>query len=271
MQWLDRMRPTSVAVVDLQGMIGPAVRPLEFARLLARLREDQSVRAVVLNIDSPGGTAVGSEMIARAVRRLRAEKPTAAFIGGIGASGGYMIAASCERIVALPSSIVGAIGVISYRPIVHEALDRLGVQMHVGKSGRLKDMSSPFREPTEEEREKEQRLLDSLYDLFVEGVASDRGLDSEHVRALATGEVYAAADAIERQLIDDTGDLDDVIDWAAEQAQTPRRVRLVRPRKGLRGLLLGRAATALIAGLLTELDSSLPPGGGYALYTGGRP
>ena len=107
MQWLDRMRPTSVAVVDLQGMIGPAVRPLEFARLLARLREDQSVRAVVLNIDSPGGTAVGSEMIARAVRRLRAEKPTAAFIGGIGASGGYMIAASCERIVALPSSIVG--------------------------------------------------------------------------------------------------------------------------------------------------------------------
>ena len=154
---------------------------------------------------------------------------------------------------------------------MHEALDRLGVQMHVGKSGRLKDMSSPFREPTEEEREKEQRLLDSLYDLFVEGVASDRGLDSEHVRELATGEVYAAADAIERQLIDDTGDLDDVIDWAAEQAQTPRRVRLVRPRKGLRGLLLGRASTALIAGLLTELDSSLPPGGGYALYTGGRP
>ena len=196
MQWLDRMRPASVAVVDLQGMIGPAVRPMEFARLLARLREDQSVRAVVLNIDSPGGTAVGSEMIARAVRRLRAEKPTAAFIGGIGASGGYMIAASCERIVALPSSIVGAIGVISYRPIVHEALDRLGVQMHVGKSGRLKDMSSPFREPTEEEREKEQRLLDSLYDLFVESVASGRGLDSEHVRELATGEVYAAADAI---------------------------------------------------------------------------
>ena len=271
MQFLNRLRPASVAVVDLQGMIGPTVRPLEFTRLLTRLREDQSVRAVVLNIDSPGGTAVGSEMIARAVLRLREEKPVIAFVGGIGASGGYMIAAACQRIVTLPSAIVGAIGVISYRPIVHDALDRVGVRMRVSKSGRLKDMLSPFREPTDEEQAKEQHLLDALYDQFVESVARSRGLPPEHVRELATGEVYTSADAIEQRLIDSTGDLDDAIDWAAEAARTPRRMRLVRARRGLRELALGRASAALLEGVLLELETALPPAGGYALYTGGRP
>lgn len=270
MQLPGRLRPASVAVVDLQGAIGPAVRPLEFARLLTALREDQSVRALVLNVDSPGGTAAGSEMIARAVRRLRAEKPAVAFVGGMGASGGYMIAAACGRIVTLPSAIVGAIGVIAYRPVVHEALERLGVRMRVGKTGRLKDMHSPFREQTAEEQAKDQRLLDALYEQFVEGAARDRGLDPARLRELATGEVYAAADALEHGLIDATGDLDDAIDQAAQAARAPRRVRLVRPRRGLRSLLLGRASAALAEGALLELEAALPSAGGYALYTGGR-
>lgn len=270
MQLPGRLRPAAVAVVDLQGAIGPAVRPLEFARLLTGLREDPSVRALVLTVDSPGGTAAGSELIARALRRLRAEKPAVAFVGGVGASGGYMVAAACGRIVTLPSAIVGAIGVISWRPVVYEALERIGVRMRVGKTGPLKDMHSPFREQTEEERAKDQRLLDALHDQFVEGAARDRGLDAERVRALATGEVFAAADALEHGLIDATGDLDDAIDWAAQAARAPRRVRLVRPRRGLRSLLLGRASAALAEGALLELEAAWPPAGGYALFTGGR-
>ncbi len=133
MQLLNRLRPASVAVVDIQGMIGPTVRPLEFSRLLGRIRDDGSIRGVVLNIDSPGGTAVGAEMITRSVLRLREEKPVAAFVGGIGASGGGMIAAASERVLTLPTAIVGAIGVISYRPLVHEALDRIGVRMRVSQ------------------------------------------------------------------------------------------------------------------------------------------
>lgn len=271
MDVLSWLRPPTVAVVDMQGVIGPSVRPLEFMRLLMRLRDDPSVRGVVLNIDSPGGTAVGAEMITRAVVRLRNEKPVAGFVGGIGASGGYMIAAATQHVITLPSAIVGAIGVISYRPVVHEALDRIGVRMRVSKSGRLKDMLSPFREPTEEEQAKEQHLLDSLYDQFVSVVAEARGLPVEQVRELATGEVFTSADAIEAGLIDATGDLEDAVDWVAQQARIPTRVRLVRPRRGLRHMLFGRASTALIESALLDVEASLPTAGGYALYTGGRP
>ena len=133
----DLLLPPGIAVVDMYGAIGPTVRPLEYARLLSRLRDERSVRAVVLNIDSPGGVATGSELIARAARRLSGEKPVAAFIGGVGASGAYMVASSSRRVIALPSAIVGAIGVISYRPVVAQLLERVGVRMQVTKAGRL--------------------------------------------------------------------------------------------------------------------------------------
>ena len=262
---LGKLRSPGIAVVDMQGTIGATMRPLEYARLLARLRSDHAVRAVVLNIDSPGGVATGADLITRAVTRLADEKPVATFIGGIGASGGYMIAAASGRIFALPSAIVGAIGVISYRPMVARLLERVGIEMRVAKSGRLKDMTSPFREQTEEERAKEQRLLDSLYELFVESVARGRRLSPERIRELATGEVYVAADALEHGLIDATGDLDDAIDWAVEQSGAPRRVRVVRPRRTLRDLVFGRASTALAE---TLLGAAYPAASGHYLYMG---
>jgi protease-4 len=254
-----------IAVIDLHGMIGPQIRPLEYTRLFAKLRVDRSVRAVVLNIDSQGGSASGSELMALSLKRLAGEKPLAAFIGGLGASGGYMLASSAHRVIALPSAIVGAIGVISYRPIVHEALDRLGVRVHVAKSGRLKDMLSPFREMTEEEREKEQSLIDSMHDLFVASVAEGRGMPPERVRELATGEVFVAGEAVKRGLVDGTGDLEDAIDWAVEESGAPRKIRIVRPRRTLRDVLIGRT-TATLTGLL--LGAFEPPPGPYFLYGG---
>ena len=263
----ELIKPPGIAVVDIQGVIGPAVRPLEYARLLSRLRAERSVRAVVLNINSPGGDAAGSDLITGAVRRLGREKPVAAFIGGVGASGGYMVASAAQRIIALPSAIVGSIGVISYRPMVAQLLDRLGVQMRVAKSGRLKDMGSPFREHTDEERAREQHLLDSLYKLFVDGVAQSRGLPPERVRELATGEVWAAAEARDNGLIDGTGDMDDAIDWAVTESGAARRVRVVRPRRTLRDVLLGRASATLAESVMAQLESAFEGGGRY-LYTG---
>ena len=209
--------------------------------------------------------ATGADLITRAVTRLGEEKPVAAFIGGVGASGGYMVAAAAGRIFALPTAIVGAIGVISYRPLVAHLLERVGVEMRVAKSGRLKDMTSPFREQTEEERAKEQHLLDSLYELFVAGVARGRRLPPERIRELATGEVYVAADAVERGLIDGIGDLDDAIDWAVEESGATRRVRVVRPRRTLRDMLFGRASAALAETLLGE---AYPAARGHYLYMG---
>lgn len=272
---LHQMRPAGIAVVDVQGMIGPAVRPLEYARLLMKLRDDHSVRAVLLNIDSPGGSATGSEIIMRAVLRLRERKPVAAYVSGLGASGGYMIAAAAHRVFALPSALLGAIGVISYRPLVGPALERLGVTMHVAKSGRLKDMLSPFREPTVEELEKEQHILDAMYDIFVEGVAEHRGLSIERARELATGEIYPAAEALRHGLIDETGDMEDAVDWIVAESGAPRRLRVARPRRTLRDLLTGRGAASLGGSLLMSvvggaLMRDLHAGGVMALYSGPR-
>lgn len=266
---LDRLRPHSIAVVDLQGAIGNAIKPLDTSRMLTRLREDDSARAVVLNIDSPGGSAVGSDLITRAIVRLATEKPTIAYIGGLGASGGYMMAAAANGILALPSALVGAIGVIAYRPLVQGALERVGVEMRVAKSGRFKDMLSPFREPTEEERAKEQHIIDSMHDLFVQSVARGRGMPEARVRELATGEVYPAADALSAGLVDRTGDIEDAIDWAVELSGAPRRVRVVHPRRSLRDVVLGRAALTLAEAVGFE-PSSGASGGPYALYEGTR-
>lgn len=264
---LDRLRPASIAVVDLQGAIGSAIKPLETSRMLTRLREDESTRAVVLNIDSPGGSAVGSDVITRAVVRLAAQKPTIAYIGGLGASGGYMIAAAANGILALPSALVGAIGVIAYRPLVAGALERVGVEMRVAKSGRLKDMFSPFRAPTEEEQAREQHIIDSMHELFVQSVSQGRRMPMERVRELATGEVYPAADALANGLVDRMGDIEDAIDWAVERSGAPRRVRIVHPRRSLRDLVMGRAAVSLAQAFGVELSPGAVSGP-LALYEG---
>lgn len=271
---LAQVRPPALVVVDLQGVIGQAIRPLETARLFMKLREDRGVHGVLLNIDSPGGSAGGSEMITRAAQRLREVKPVVAFVGTIGASGGYMLASAAEHIIAQPSALLGSIGVIAYRPLVYDALSRLGVRMDVAKSGRLKDMLSPFREPTSEEKAKEQELLDDMYNIFVEGVAQARHLTSEDARSLATGEVYTAGQALKHRLVDGLGDLDDAIDWLAARTGESRRVRTVRPKRSLRELLLARNTMAMggplgvaVQALFGEPGGALD-GGYHYLYTG---
>jgi len=261
----------------MHGVIGNAVRPHEHSRLLTRLAEDGRVGAVVLNIDSPGGSAPGSELIARAVERLAARKPVVAFIGGLGASGGYMVAAPAHHVVAIPTALVGSIGVIAYRPVVHEALDRIGVRVRVGKAGRLKDMLSPFREATEEELRREQELLDDTYEAFVGGVARHRGIPVEQMRALATGEVYTGRESVERGLVDSLGDLEDAIDLAVARSGAQRRIKVFRPKRTLREMLLSRGAMSAFGGVEALIDGSIFDVAGrglaaspvpQALYTG---
>ena len=176
-------------------MIGAPARTVEHIRLLQSLRENDSIRSVVIDIDSPGGTVAASDYLYRSVRKLAEKKPVVAFIRGTGASGGYMVSCAATKIVALPTALVGSIGVISVRPLVYELLDRVGVRMSVTKSGRLKDMWSVFREPTKEEQEREQALLDEFYERFIRVVSDGRRLSPEQVRALATGEVFTAVRA----------------------------------------------------------------------------
>jgi len=246
-----------IAVVELFGALGSAVRTVEYVRILQELRDDKSVRSVVLDIDSPGGTVAASDYLHRAVAALTQEKPVVAFIRSTGASGGYMVAVAANRIIALPTAIVGSIGVISVRPLLYDLLHRLGIKVSTTKSGRLKDMWSMFREPTREEKEKEQALLDEFYEHFIAIVASGRNLPLDRVRNVATGEVFSATRAQDLGLVDELGDLDSAIDRAAELGKTPRKIRYVRPRRGMRSWLASRVAAAFVDELSVRLEQSL--------------
>ena len=258
---LDRVlniNPERIAVTELFGAIGSPQRTTEYIRMLRAIEENNRIRALVIDIDSPGGAAGPSEYIFSSVKKIADKKPVVAFIRGMGASGGYMVACGATKIIAVPMALVGSIGVISQRPMLHEALDKIGVRMETTKAGRLKDMFSPFREPTPEEKEREQTLLNTFYDRFVELVATQRKLSVERTRELATGEVFTADEAKSSGLIDDLGDLDTAIDLAQGLAEmSERKVTYVKPHRGLRDRLLNNAAMAVVDAFGTAIETRL--------------
>ncbi len=164
---LLNINPERIAVAELFGVIGSPSKTSEYVRMLRAIEENRRIRALVIDIDSPGGGAGASETIYRSVAKIAKQKPVVACITGTGASGAYMAACGATKVVAVPMAVVGSIGVISMRPMLYDLLEKIGVRMEVTKAGRLKDMFSNFREPTPEEREKEQSLLNSFYDRFV--------------------------------------------------------------------------------------------------------
>lgn len=249
--------PSKIAVVELFGALGSAVRTSEFVRLFRGLEDSGSIKAVVVDIDSPGGSAPASEYLYRSLARVAAKKPVVAYIRGTGASGAYLLSCAATKIVALPMSIVGSIGVVTVRPLLYELLRKWGVRVAVTKKGRLKDMWLPFREPTQEEKEKEQSLLDEFYEHFVSTVAEARKLDEAAVRGLATGEVFTASKAQQAGLIDEVGDLEKAIELAMELGKVPRRIAYVRPRRGLRELLASRFAVSLVEEVNALLESAM--------------
>jgi len=250
-----------IAVAELFGAIGSASKTAEYIRMLRGVEENNRIRALVVDIDSPGGAVGASENLYRAIGRIAAKKPAIAFVSGLGASGGYMAACGATKIVALPSAIVGSIGVISLRPTLYDLLEKLGVRMDVTKAGRLKDMSYPFREPTPEEREKDQALVNSFYERFVAMVAEARKLPPERVRELATGEIFTAEQAKEHGLVDDLGDLDDAIDTAKSMAKlAERKVTYVRPHRGLRDRLLANSASSFGEMVVSAIEGRLREG-----------
>jgi protease-4 len=182
-------------------------------------------------------------------------------VRGTAASGGYMAACAANKIISLPMGIVGSIGVISMRPMVYEMLEKVGVRMEITKAGRLKDMFSNFREPTDEERAKEQALLDEVYGQFVTMVASSRNMPEDRIRELATGEIFTARQAKEHGLIDGLGDLDQAIDMAQEMCgMSQRKVSYIRPHRSLRERLMSGTATGVVESFAWAVENRMAPG-----------
>ena len=179
---------------------------------------DSGVKAVVLRINSPGGSAAASQEIASEIRRFKEDtgKPVVISMGDVAASGGYYISAYADNIVANPSTLTGSIGVITQFIYIQGLLDKLGLELETIKAGRHKDMGIwPL---TEEQRQIMQDITDDLYNQFVAAVAEGRGLSVAQVTELATGQLYTGTQALELGLVDALGGLDTAIDIAASLA-----------------------------------------------------
>jgi protease-4 len=253
----SRLRPGRVAVIRLYGTIGGGARSADWVQIVKELGRRKSVPAVVLDIDSPGGSAAASDYLYLALKRLAEAKPLVAHVRGTGASGSYLAAMAARRIVVAPSSIVGSIGVISAGPRLPKLLDRLGVRVEEHRAGRLKGMGAPWRDETDEEGSREQQLVDAFYERFVDRVVAGRGLERTRVLELATGEVWLGSEAVQLGLADATGDLDDAIETAAAMAGVPAEGSPVRLRRPLLTRIADRFATRLATSIADEIEARL--------------
>jgi protease-4 len=191
---------------------------------------DDHVRAIVLRIDSPGGSAVASDAIRRAVLEVRAGgTPVVASMASLAASGGYFIAMPCDRVLASPGTLTGSIGVLGGKQVVSDALARIGITRGTVSAGRYADMFSTDRPFDEEEWARVEGWLDRIYEDFTSKAAHDRDLPVERLRELARGRVWTGAQAAEHGLIDRLGGLSAAVDDACELAGTDRSDVDVRP------------------------------------------
>jgi len=256
--WKARLFPRGrIAVVRLYGPISGGARSADWIELVRHLRESSRVPAVVLDVDSGGGSAAASDDLFLALERLAARKPLVAAIRGGGASGAYLAAMAAHRLVANPSAVVGSIGVLSVSPHLPRLLERAGVSVSVQKAGRHKDLHAPWRDSTAEEEALEQQLVDAYYDAFVDRVATSRGMSVERVRELATGQVWLGRRALELGLVDEIGDVERAIEIAAELAGVPARGAPVRLRRPFVGRLIDRFASRTAASIVGEVEARL--------------
>ncbi len=230
-----------IARVEINGAI---TTDRALIAMLDKLAEDDDVEAVMLSINSPGGTAVGGEAIYEAVRRVAEEKPVAASVDTLAASAGYMIAAGSDHIVARRASIVGSIGVLIQYPKIGGLLDKVGIEVKEVKSSPLKAEPSPFGASPPGTEEMLQSFIDDSYNWFVDLVAERRPFDRAKALQLADGSIYSGGQGLENGLIDAVGGEKEAKSWLIEKAQidedTPLITRKpVRPEEGWFGTVTG--------------------------------
>lgn len=210
-------------------------------RYLDHARRDSSIKAVVLRIDSPGGSAAASEEIYNEIRRVRLSKPVYASMGDVAASGGYYISAACDRIYADKATLTGSIGVIFETPNLAGLMKKLGVDFTVIKSGKYKDIGSPSRAMTPEEKQMLQAMVNDIYNQFVDAVAQGRRMPREKVVSLANGAVFTGSQAVKLGLVDQIGGLRDAVRDAGKAGGIKGEVKVQRYGRygGLLGMLGG--------------------------------
>ncbi|MBI5810044.1 MAG: signal peptide peptidase SppA, partial [Deltaproteobacteria bacterium] len=213
--------------VEKGGLIGLETSPNLTARIkeeLSLASSDDDIKALILKIDTPGGSVTASDIIAHEIKEFRKKKgarfPVVAALMGVAASGGYYIAASADKIVAHPTTVTGSIGVIAYGVNASGLMEKVGLTDQTIKSGDKKDAGSPLRQMTPEERRIIQSVIDAMYERFLDVILETRGafFKRDELQAIADGRVYTARQARDLKLVDMIGYMDDVVALSKEMA-----------------------------------------------------
>jgi protease-4 len=268
-----------VLLVDVSGFLSDEGSPsvtigsppprvpllVRFREELKKAAEDDQVKAIVLRVNTPGGTVTASDIMYRELEMFRRDRkiPIVAVLMDVAASGGYYVALAADQIVAHPTSVTGSIGVIMLTVNAEGLLQKIGVSASAIKSGERKDMGSPFKTLTPEERAIFQAVIDDLHRQFVAKVVDRRRLPAETARTLADGRIYTADQALGLKLVDRIGYVPDAIDVARRAAglSEARVIVYHRPRE-YRATYYAKAEseTSTVPSSLAQLAALIGPG-----------
>ncbi|HJV64548.1 MAG TPA: signal peptide peptidase SppA [Geomonas sp.] len=251
----DKLVSEGVGLVEVKGII---VDGQDTVRQLRALKKDKRVKAVVLRVDSPGGVVGPSQEISAEVKQLAKEKKVVVSMGSIAASGGYYVSVPASLIYANPGTITGSIGVLMKFSNIEGLMGKVGMKSFTLKTGKFKDVGSPWREMTPEERQMLQSVIDSTHSQFVRAVAEGRRLPEAQVRQIADGRIFSGEQALALKLVDKIGTLQDAIAEAGRLGGIEGEPELIRPPKKRAhswDLLVESAAERL--GLLSQGESGV--------------
>lgn len=215
-----------VGVIEIIGAITDSK---DIIHNLKRFNEDDSIKAIVIRIDSPGGGVGPSQEIFREIRKTSKSKKVIASMGSVAASGGYYIAAGADGIVANPGTITGSIGVIMGYTNFQEILKKIGLVPVVIKSGEYKDIGSPVREMTKKEKEILHNLANQIHRQFIKAISEGRGIEQSKVEKFADGRIFSGEEAKKLGLVDRFGNLEDAIEWAGRMGGIKGKISTVYP------------------------------------------
>jgi protease-4 len=239
-----------IAIVEIKGVITQSSGIIEE---INQYQEDEGVKAIILRIDSPGGGVGPAQEIHREILKVKSKKKVVTSMGSVAASGGYYIACASDLIIANPGTITGSIGVLMEFTNIEELFKKIGIKGVVLKSGEHKDIGSPFREMTPEEKRIIQEVIDNVHRQFVQAVAEGRKMDREKVMQIADGRILTGEQAKQIGLVDQIGNLQDAIDIVAKMVGIEGKPNILYPKRRFSlWELLVRETTSAILDTLSE-------------------
>ncbi len=255
---------TRIGLVRIEGIIYDSE---EYVRQLQELREDKTVAGVVVRIDSPGGAVAPSqEIYAEMMRYRQIPKPLVVSMGNVAASGGYYIASPASKIFANPGTITGSIGVVFSFPQYHQLLDKLGVRIQTITAGEFKDIASPNRDMTSDEKRILHELLDDTHQQFIKDINRVRDMNPDSLRRLADGRIFTGRQACKTGLVDTLGGYQEAVNYLRHRLGLSEKADLIEKRK--RKSVFEMFIPEVVVEHFLKGKSPLKPAGTYFLFEG---